>query len=99
MINGANLGATRGTSKVTFSGIATTPTNWSATSIAAPVPNGATTGNVVVTVGGVASNGVSFTVQADTTPPVVTITSPANNATESGTIAPTPPTTNPARPH
>src|SRR5206468_12162096 len=28
----------------------------------APVPSGATTGNVVVTVGGVASNGVSFTV-------------------------------------
>ena len=28
----------------------------------APVPTGATTGNVVVTVGGVASNGVTFTV-------------------------------------
>jgi len=27
-----------------------------------PVPTGATTGNVVVTVGGLASNGVSFTV-------------------------------------
>ena len=34
----------------------------SATSIATTVPSGATTGNVVVTVGGVASNGVSFTV-------------------------------------
>ena len=33
-----------------------------ATSIAVPVPSGATTGNVVVTVGGQASNGVSFTV-------------------------------------
>ena len=30
-----------------------------------PVPSGATTGNVVVTVGGVASNGVTFTVRAD----------------------------------
>ena len=29
-----------------------------------PVPGGATTGNVVVTVGGLASNGVSFTVTA-----------------------------------
>ncbi len=76
-INGANFGATRGTSTVTFNGIATTPTNWTATSIVAPVPNGATTGNVVVTVGGVASNGVSFTVQTDATPPVVTITAPA----------------------
>src|SRR5208337_283091 len=32
------------------------------TGIVAPVPAGATTGNVVVTVGGVASNGVTFTV-------------------------------------
>src|SRR5260370_41993592 len=54
-ISGANFGATQGTSTVTFSGIAATPTSWSATSITAPVPAGATTGNVVVTVGGVAS--------------------------------------------
>src|SRR4029077_20046125 len=61
-IAGANFGATQGTSTVTFNGTVTTPTNWSATSIVAPVPTGATTGNVVVTVGGLASNGVSFTV-------------------------------------
>src|SRR5438477_6347030 len=61
-ITGANFGASRGTSTVTFNGIGATPTSWSATSIVAPVPNGATTANVVVTVGGVASNGVSFTV-------------------------------------
>ena len=45
-----------------FNGTAGTPTSWSATSIVVPVPSGATTGNVVVTVGGVASNGVSFSV-------------------------------------
>jgi len=61
-ITGANFGATQGTSSVKFNGTVATPTSWSATSIAAPVPAGATTGNVVVTVGGVASNGVSFTV-------------------------------------
>jgi len=61
-IAGANFGATQGISTVTFNGIATTPTSWSATSIAAPVPNGATTGNVIVTVNSVASNGVTFTV-------------------------------------
>lgn len=61
-ITGANFGASQGTSTVTFNGIVAAPTSWSATSIAAPVPNGATTGNVVVTVGGLASNGVSFTV-------------------------------------
>jgi hypothetical protein len=47
---------------VTFNGTTASPTNWSATSIVAQVPAGATTGNVVVTVGGQASNGASFTV-------------------------------------
>src|SRR5260370_1165177 len=61
-ITGTNFGATQGTSTVTFNGIAATPTSWSAASIVAPVPAGATTGNVAVTVGGVASNVVSFTV-------------------------------------
>jgi len=71
IIVGANFGATRGTSTVKFNATSATPTSWSATSITAPVPSGATAGNVVVTVGGMASNGVSFTVQADTTPPTV----------------------------
>jgi hypothetical protein len=62
-ISGANFGSTKGTSTVTFNGTtATTITSWSAISIVAPVPAGATTGNVVVTVGGVASNGSAFTV-------------------------------------
>jgi hypothetical protein len=61
-IAGSNFGASQGTSTVTFNGTAATPASWSATSIAAPVPSGATTGNVVVAVGGQASNGVSFTV-------------------------------------
>jgi hypothetical protein len=59
-ITGTNFGASQGTSTVTFNGTASTPTSWSATSIAVPVPSGVTTGNVVVTVGGHASNGVSF---------------------------------------
>ena len=62
-ITGTNFGSTQGTSTVTFNGTtATTITSWSATSIVATVPTGATTGNVVVTVGGVASNGVTFSV-------------------------------------
>ena len=52
-ITGTNFGTTQGTSTVTFNGTAATPTSWSATSIVVPVPSGATTGNVVVTVGGV----------------------------------------------
>jgi hypothetical protein len=61
-ITGSNFGASQGTSTVTFNGTAATPSSWSATSIIAPVPSGATTGPVVVRVGGVASNGVTFTV-------------------------------------
>jgi Bacterial Ig domain/IPT/TIG domain/Family of unknown function (DUF6298)/Putative collagen-binding domain of a collagenase len=86
-ISGANFGATRGSSTVQFNGVATTPSTWSANSVAAPVPSGATTGTVVVTVGSVASNGVGFTVTtSDTTPPAISITAPANGLTVSGTI-------------
>ena len=61
-ISGSNFGSTQGSSTVTFNGTTATPTSWSDTSIVAPVPSGASTGLVVVTVGGIASNGVSFTV-------------------------------------
>jgi len=54
--------STQGTSTVTFDGTAAAPTSWSATSIVAPVPSGATTGNLLVTVSGVASNAQTFTV-------------------------------------
>ncbi len=49
-ISGSNFGATQGTSTIAFNGIYATTTSWSSTSIVAPVPSGATTGNVVVTV-------------------------------------------------
>jgi hypothetical protein len=68
-VSGANFGPTQGSSTVTFNGTAATVGTWSATSIAVTVPTGATTGNVVVTVGGVPSTGVSFTV---TPPPNIT---------------------------
>ena len=60
-ITGANFGSS-GT--VTFNGTVAAVTSWSATNIATSVPSGATTGNVVVTVNGVASNGVPFTVNS-----------------------------------
>ncbi len=77
VITGTNFGATQGTSTVTFNGTISTPTAWTATSITAPVPTGATTGIVIVTVGGVASNGVNFTV---TSAPSVTINQAASQA-------------------
>jgi hypothetical protein len=61
-ISGSNFGSTQGTSTVAFNGNTASITSWGATSIVALVPGGASTGNVVVSVGGVASNGVAFTV-------------------------------------
>jgi RHS repeat-associated protein len=61
-IQGEGFDPSQGGSTVTFNGVAATPTSWSDATIVVPVPAGATTGNVVVTVGGVASNGVPFTV-------------------------------------
>jgi Bacterial Ig domain/IPT/TIG domain len=77
-VSGSGFGATQGTGTITFNGTAATPTSWGVSSIVVPVPTGATTGNVVVTVQGVASNGQYFPV---TTPPTASIGSPADNAT------------------
>ncbi len=60
-INGSNFGAMQNVSTVTFNGVTATPTSWSASSINVVVPTGATTGPVIVTVNGVASNSVTFT--------------------------------------
>ena len=60
-ITGANFG-TAAAGTVSFNGTNATPTSWSATSIVAPVPTGTTTGSIVVTASGVASNGATFTV-------------------------------------
>ena len=85
-ISGTNFGTSQETSKVTFNGTVASATNWSATSIVATVPTGATTGSVVVTAGGVASNGVLFTVAAPTAPPTIT-TEPANQTVTAGQTA------------
>lgn len=61
-ITGTNFGASQGTSTVKFNGTAATASAWSTTSIQAVVPSGATSGNVTVTVAGMVSNGVAFTV-------------------------------------
>jgi hypothetical protein len=76
-ITGTGFGSTQGTSTVKFNGTTATATSWSATSIVATVPSGATTGNVVVTVSGVASNGKSFTAVAA---PNITTLSPTSGA-------------------
>lgn len=86
VIAGSNFGPSQGNGKVAFTGTATpaTITNWSATSITAVVPTGASTGNVVVTAaGGVASNGVSFTV---TPAPSIGSLSPSTGAVGSSIV-------------
>ena len=61
-ITGTSFGATRGLSTVKFNGTVALTTGWSNTQIQATVPAGATTGPVLVTVNGAASNGLTFTV-------------------------------------
>lgn len=61
-IVGTNFGASQGSNTVKFNGTTTTPASWSDTAIVAPIPPGATTGNVVITVSNQASNGLPFTV-------------------------------------
>lgn len=59
VIAGSNFGSS-GT--VTFNGVGATAQSWTSTSITVPVPPTATSGSIVVTVGGQASNGVGFSV-------------------------------------
>lgn len=67
VVNGMGFGAAQGASTITFNGTPGTPSSWSDSSIVVPVPAGATSGNVVVTSGGSASNGVFFTVPVSLT--------------------------------
>jgi uncharacterized protein (TIGR02217 family) len=69
-ITGTNFGPAQGTSTVTLNGQRATATAWSSTSITVTVPAGATSGNFVVIVGGLISNGVPFTVNSTAPPPV-----------------------------
>ena len=86
VIAGTNFGSTQGTSTVKFNGTtATAIGNWSSTSITATVPAGATTGNVVVTVNNVASNGVAFTVVA--APAISSLSVPSASVGASVTIS------------
>jgi hypothetical protein len=61
-VTGINFGATQGASSLKFNGVAASPTSWSDKSIVSAVPLFATTGPLIVTVSGVASNGLVFAV-------------------------------------
>ncbi len=74
-LTGTGFGSSQGTNSLTFNGTTATATYWTDTSITALVPSGATSGNVVVTVGGASSNAEQFTVIA---PSVVSGVSPGS---------------------
>ena len=76
-ISGTNFGSPQGSSTVKFNGTTATTTTWTNTSIATTVPTGASSGNIVVTVSGVPSNGVAFTVYVT---PSITSLSPTSGA-------------------
>lgn len=82
-ITGSNFGASQGSSTLTFNGVAATATSWKTGSITVPVPTNATTGPVIVTVNGVASNSVSFTV----TPVISSLSSTSGRTGASITIS------------
>jgi len=62
IIKGSNFGITQGTSLVSFNGASATLSSWSDTSVSVTVPLFGTTGPIVITVNGVASNGLIFSV-------------------------------------
>jgi hypothetical protein len=77
IIDGANFGATQGSSTVTFNRGGSPHYYWTNTQIYVTVPPYATTGDLVVTVDGVASNAVAFTVVLQ---PTVTGISPTSGS-------------------
>jgi PKD repeat protein len=86
-ITGTNFGSTQGASSVRFNGTVGTPGTWSAGSLVVPVPTGATTGAVVVTVAGVVSNGVTFTVSTSTALPAPWVTQDVGGPAVAGSAA------------
>jgi RHS repeat-associated protein len=76
-IGGSNFGATQGTSTVKFNGVMAAVNSWTNAGIQAIVPNGATTGDIVVTVNGVSSPTNGSDVFTVTTVPTVTGVNPS----------------------
>jgi hypothetical protein len=62
-LTGTNFGTSQGARTVTFNGASAAAYAWSNTSITVAVPGNATSGNVLVSANGEASNGAPFTVE------------------------------------
>ena len=66
-ITGSNFGSTQGSSSVSFGQFFAVPAQWSEDKIVVPVPTGAVTSSVIVTIAGMVSNALPFTIGATTT--------------------------------
>jgi len=84
-ISGSGFGASQGQNTVTFNGLSSPVLTWGPTSITALVPTGATTGNVVLTIGGIPTTGPSFTVTTAPSPIIPSITSVSPTSGGAGT--------------
>jgi len=84
-ISGRGFGATQGQNTVTFNGLPSPIANWSSTLITALVPTGATTGSVVLTIGGIPITGPSFTVTTAPSPIIPSITNVSPTSGSAGT--------------
>jgi YD repeat-containing protein len=62
VLAGVNFGATQATSNVTFNGVPAQVTTWSATTVTAVVPPGATAGPALIWINAQPSNGLTFTI-------------------------------------
>ena|GEM_PF-1037055 len=87
-VTGSYFGVSQGSSTIAFNGVQATVSSWSDNQIQALVPPTATTGNVVVTVAGAASNGATFSVAGPYIANVVSFSgSAASYGTASGTMS------------
>lgn len=83
-ITGNGFSTTAGLNQIKFNGLTATTLSATATTLTTQVPSGATTGPVTVTVGGLTSNGVNFTVAAAGPPPTLTTVSPNVGSVQGG---------------
>ena len=83
-ITGNGFSSTAALNQIRFNGILATTLSATATSLTTQVPSGATTGPVTVTVGELASNGVTFTVANAGPPPTLTSLFPNVGSVQGG---------------
>jgi YD repeat-containing protein len=83
-ITGAGFSSTVGLNQIRFNGVSAPTLSATATSLTAQAPSGATTGLVTVTVGGLTSNEVMFTVGNAGPPPTLAAIAPSVGSVHGG---------------